>query len=140
MRPLLIALVLSFTALPALAQDRTPAVRQNLVDLAYVLGEAHALRQACEGTGDQYWRTRMIRMVDAEQPDTSLDRRMREAFNTGFASRQGQYEDCSAATRRAEAAILARGRDLAGRLAQVTVAPVETEAQPDIMADRPGAR
>jgi len=136
MRPLLTALMISALAAPALAQDRTPAVRQTLLDLAYVIGEAHALRQACSGPNDQYWRTRMIRMVDEEQAEAGFDRRLREAFNTGFASRQGENPGCSSATRRAEVQVLGRGRDLAGRLAQVTNAP----PPPDVMAEPPGAR
>jgi uncharacterized protein (TIGR02301 family) len=123
MRLPLIALVLAATALApqalAQSQDRTPAVRQSLVDLAYVLGEAHALRQACQGEDDQYWRTRMIRMVDTEQPDAGLDRRLKESFNTGFASRQGEFPTCTGATRRAEIATAARGQSLAAQLSQV---------------------
>lgn len=129
MRLPLIALALVVTALASSAQaqqaqqaqsqDRTPAVRQSLVDLAYVLGESHALRQACLGEDDQYWRTRMIRMVDTEQPDAALDRRLKESFNTGFASRQSEFPTCTGATRRAEIATAARGQSLATRLSQV---------------------
>lgn len=123
MRLPLIALVLAASALApqalAQSQDRTPAVRQSLVDLAYVLGEAHALRQACQGEDDQFWRTRMIRLVDTEQPDAALDRRLKESFNTGFASRQGEFPTCTGATRRAEIATAARGQSLAAQLSQV---------------------
>jgi predicted secreted protein len=37
------------------AQDRTPAEKKQMLDLAYVLGEAHALKQAC-APDDQSWR------------------------------------------------------------------------------------
>jgi uncharacterized protein (TIGR02301 family) len=133
MRSKLTALALAVTALamPAFAQDRTPAVRQSLVDLAYVLGEAHALRQACLGEDDQYWRTRMIRMVDTEQPDAALDRRLKESFNTGFASRQGEFPTCTGATHRAEIATAARGQSLATQLSQV-MNPVEGDAPPTL--------
>lgn len=123
MRVSLIALALAATVLSpqalAQSQDRTPAVRQSLVDLAYVLGEAHALRQACQGQDDQFWRARMIRMVDTEQPDAGLDRRLKESFNTGFASRQGEFPSCTGATLRAEIATSARGHSLAAHLSQV---------------------
>lgn len=135
MRLPLIALVLAATALApqalAQSQDRTPAVRQSLVDLAYVLGEVHALRQACQGADDQYWRTRMIRMVDTEQPDAALDRRLKESFNTGFASRQGEFPTCTGATRRAEIAATARGQVLAAQLSQV-MNTVAGEAPPTL--------
>lgn len=117
MRPTLTALALVALAAPAAAQDRGPAGRQALADLAYVLGEAHALRQACQGPTDQYWRQRMVRLMSTEQPDPGQERRMREAFNTGFSIRQGQFPACTPASRRAEAATMARGRALSGRLA-----------------------
>nr|QQZ49821.1 hypothetical protein JKL49_24220 [Phenylobacterium glaciei] len=40
MRRLMLTLALAAMAFPVLAQDRSPALRQNLVDLAYVLGRA----------------------------------------------------------------------------------------------------
>jgi len=134
-RPIILALAGAFLiqAPAALAQDRSPALRQSLADLAYVLGEAHALRQACQGADDQYWRTRMIKMVDAEQPDAALDRRLKESFNTGFASRQSEFPACSAASQKAAVAVAAHGQQLAAALASVmnTVRPVA----PDVGAE-----
>lgn len=126
---LLIAAVVAALGGAAQAQDRTPGVRQTLVDLAYVLGESHALRQACLGAEDQFWRTRMIRMVDTEQPDAALDRRLKEAFNTGYASRQSEFPECTGATRRAEIATLTKGQALAGQLSKV-MNTVQLEAPP----------
>ena len=126
-RPALIALslILLVQVPAALAQDRSPALRQTLVDLAYVLGEAHALRQACQGAEDQYWRTRMIKLVDAEQPDAALDRRLKESFNTGFASRQSEFPSCGPASHKAAVAVAAHGEQLSAALAKVmnTVRP-----------------
>lgn len=122
---------------PASAQDRSPGIRQTLVDLAYVLGESHALRQACLGAEDQFWRTRMIKLVDAEQPDAALDRRLKEAFNTGYASRQSEFPECTGAARRAEVATLNKGQNLAGQLAKVmnTVQLQAPPTQAEIDAD-----
>ena len=101
--------VVAAFASPALAQDRPPAQRQTLTDLAYVLGESHALRQACLGPLDQFWRARMLRMVDAEAPDPAFNTRLHNAFNAGFSSAQAQYPTCGADSRKAEAAAAARG-------------------------------
>jgi uncharacterized protein (TIGR02301 family) len=135
-RPLLITLAAALLVqIPAAgAQDRGPALRQSLVDLAYVLGEAHALRQACQGVDDQYWRTRMIKLVDAEQPDAALDRRLKESFNTGFASRQGEFPTCSAASHKAAVAVAAHGQQLAGALGAVM-----NTVRPQPPADDPAA-
>jgi uncharacterized protein (TIGR02301 family) len=101
---------------PATAQERSPAERQALVDLAYVLGESHALRQACEGEGDQFWRQRMIALSEVETPDEALDRRLRTAFNTGFVSAQAAHAECGPEVRQALARAAAQGRALALRI------------------------
>jgi uncharacterized protein (TIGR02301 family) len=95
---------------------RTPDQRQAMVDLAYVLGEAHALRQACEGINDQTWRARMSRMVEVEKPEEALQRRMVDNFNAGFASRQAEHPICGPDIPEAERATAERGRVLAQRL------------------------
>jgi uncharacterized protein (TIGR02301 family) len=100
----------------AFAADRSPTDRQTLIDLAYVLGQSHALRQACAGGRDQYWRDRMSRLVATEQPDPDFDRRLKESFNTGFAATQAGFPRCAARTRREEAEAAARGRALAATL------------------------
>ncbi|HEX5377239.1 MAG TPA: TIGR02301 family protein [Phenylobacterium sp.] len=142
MRAPIVPILLALLATPALAQDREPVTRQNLVDLAYVLGEAHALRQVCQGPGDQFWRGRMIRLVETEQPDAAMERRLRENFNTGFATRQGQFPVCTPAARRAEAAAMAHGRALAGRLSRATrqARAAPDAGPPEFMADRPAPR
>lgn len=133
MRPaaILLAASLLTLAFPVQAQERTPAQRQTLADIAFVLGESHALRQACEGAYDQYWRDRMMGLTDAEVPDAALDRRLKEAFNSGFASRRAEFPECSRASRIAEVAAARRGQSLASRLAAVRhqVDPREAEAR-----------
>jgi len=132
MRCTLTALLIATSAAgPAWAQDRPPAERQALVDLAYVLGESHALRQACRGEGDQFWRTRMIGLQEIEQPDDSLQRRLRAAFNTGYSSARTAHPACTPQSRAAEAEAAAEGRSLALRLAG---SAVEAPAR-DAMAD-----
>ena len=98
------------------AQERTPAERQTLIDLSYILGESHALRQACAGAEDQFWRLRMLRLVQAEQPDAALDKRLKEAFNTGFVAGQTGFPSCSPQSRQEESRVAARGRALAASL------------------------
>jgi uncharacterized protein (TIGR02301 family) len=90
-RPFLIGVLLSAlvtSPLPGhfgLGQERDAGERQRLLDLAYTIGENHALRQACEGEADQYWRARMVRLTEVEQADQAFDAQLRERFNTGFA-------------------------------------------------------
>ncbi|WP_309646621.1 TIGR02301 family protein [Phenylobacterium sp.] len=132
MRSIFAALVIALLAQPALAQERSADLHQTLAELAYVLGESHALRQACSGGGDQHWRNRMIRMVDAEQPDAVLDRQIKEGFNAGFIARRSEFPRCAPGVRRAQAAVAAHGRDLSTRLARAKVAVAEPQAPTDM--------
>jgi uncharacterized protein (TIGR02301 family) len=116
-KPALLTLLL--VAAPALAQVRPPAERQTLGELAYALGESHALRPVCMGPGDQYWRDRMLRLTQVEDGEASFDAVIRERFNTGYAAGQAQAQDCNADSRRAEAAAAARGQALAQKLSVV---------------------
>jgi uncharacterized protein (TIGR02301 family) len=96
-----------------LGQERDAGERQRLLDLAYTLGESHALRQACEGEADQYWRARMVRLTEVEQADQAFDAQLRERFNTGFASRRSEYPTCDDASRKAEQQAARKGQALA---------------------------
>ena len=140
-RPFLIgllasALVTVSVLAPALAQERAADERQRLLDLAYTLGESHALRQTCEGAGDQYWRSRMVRLTEVEQADQAFDAQLRERFNTGFASRRSEYPLCDEASRKAEQAIARKGQALAQKLSQ-SMRPARA---PDSVADDEAAR
>ncbi|KQY35683.1 hypothetical protein ASD21_01590 [Caulobacter sp. Root1455] len=124
----------------ALAQDRGPAERQTLLDLAFTLGESHALRQLCQGGDDQYWRSRMVRLTEVEKADQAFDAQLRERFNTGFAARQGEFPGCEDASRQAEQAVARKGQALAVKLAQSmrTRAPPQDsqgQAPPETVAD-----
>jgi uncharacterized protein (TIGR02301 family) len=116
MRPLLIAIVLAACAAPAFAQERNPAERQVMVDLAYVLGESHALRQTCEGSGDMFWRSRMEEMLRVEAADQGFVNRMTLSFNSGFAAGQAGFPACDAQLKAEARRISARGRELSARL------------------------
>jgi len=121
---------------PVLAQDRSPAERQTLLDLAFTLGESHALRQVCEGAGDQYWRARMMRLVEVEKADQAFDAQLRDRFNTGFAAGQGEFTECGEGSLRAEQQAAVKGRTLAARLARsMRVRPPSDQAAPDSVAD-----
>jgi uncharacterized protein (TIGR02301 family) len=135
-RNALIALAILAPTSAALAQDRGPVERRSLLDLAFTLGESHALRQICEGAGDQYWRARMMRLTDVEKADQAFDAQLRDKFNIGFASRQGEFPDCDDASRRAEQQTARKGQALAAKLARSmrTRAPAD-EAAPETVAD-----
>ena len=105
---------------PAVAQERAPPERQILLDLAYALGESHALRQACSGEDDMYWRERMVHVSETEAADEAFDGRMKQSFNAGFATRQTEFPSCGPASKRAEQAVARKGQALATRLSSIT--------------------
>ncbi len=118
--------LISALAAPAVAQERPPAERQTLIDLAYALGESHALRQACAGDGDQYWRDRMMQMNETEASDAAFSGRLTQAFNSGFATRQTEFPSCTPASKRAELVVARKGQSLASQLSAITRTVVNT--------------
>ncbi len=110
------ALAIGLIAPPALAQDRSPAARQNLVELAYVLGESHALRQTCR-PDDQYWRNRMSQLIDVEAADQSLQARLANTFNTGYAAAKARFPACNQALKAEASQLGLQGQALSQQLA-----------------------
>ncbi len=122
---LALALALGFLAAgAAAAQERSPTERQSLVDLAYAMGESHALRQVCNGETDQFWRDRMMQLSEAEIPDAALDSRLKQAFNAGFAARHTQFTECGVDSRKVELSVARKGEALSRKLA-ASVRPVQ---------------
>ena len=111
-----LALLILALATPAAAQDRGPEARQTLVDLAYVLGQSHALRQVCAKDPDFFWRERMERLMDVEATEQAMRTRLVNAFNTGFNTAEAGFPKCGAASRVEAARVARRGRDLAAKL------------------------
>jgi uncharacterized protein (TIGR02301 family) len=96
------------------AQDRS----QTVSNLAFSLGESHALRQLCQGPDDQYWRERMQRMIELEAPDAAARAPLTERFNDGFVAGRKQFGQCTTQSRVAERSAAARGKVLASLLAR----------------------
>jgi uncharacterized protein (TIGR02301 family) len=90
--------------------------RQTVVQLAYTLGEAHALHRLCAGPSDATWYARMQRLEAEEGGDEAGRRQLVEAFNAGFAARQARFPTCSRRSRAAEQTVAGRGAALARRL------------------------
>ena len=109
-------------AVPAAAQERSAAERQTLVSLGYVLGEAHALKQVCEGKTSQRWRTRMERLIALEQADAAFEKQLRNSFNAGFSFREARHPLCDAATRSAVTETARRGQGMAEQVVAASVA------------------
>ena len=112
MRLLIVPLLALLAAAPAAAQERSPAARRTVVDLAYILGQAHGIAVVCDG-GSQAWRARMARLRAVEGADEAFDRQLVTVFNAGYLDAQGRFPACGRAARREAAAVAARGRDLA---------------------------
>ena len=103
--------------LAAAVAGRSPSERQALADLAYILGEAHALKVACAGAADQTWRSRMNQLLEVEKPDEAFRRRLTDSFNLGFSTRQAAHPACDPSVADSERSVAEQGRALAERLA-----------------------
>jgi uncharacterized protein (TIGR02301 family) len=102
------------SAMPASAQDGR---YERLVELAAVLGEAHAIRTVCNGDNDQTWRNYMMSMIDLEAPTGPRKSSLTSAFNRGFRTQSGRTSSCTSDLVQVEAAIAARGRAIADAVA-----------------------
>ena len=95
---------------------RAPVERQVLIQIAYVLGEAHALHRLCAGPEDATWYDRMERLEAEEGADEGFRQRLVGSFNAGFASRQAEFPTCGPASQAAERRVAAHGAALSRRL------------------------
>jgi len=107
--------MIAAAALAAALSVRSPDQTQAMADLAYVLGEAHALRQAC-APGDQGWRERMNRLMEVEALDEGLRRRLVERFNAGFLGQRTEHPACDPRVARTERETARRGEALSRKL------------------------
>jgi uncharacterized protein (TIGR02301 family) len=116
---LAVAFGLLSLAAPALADPppRPPEQRQTVIDLAYVLGESHALHRACAGDDDNRWRGRMSRLIQVEAPDAAYKRSLTQSFNAGFVAAHAEFPACTDKSQAAERAAAERGRALSRQLA-----------------------
>jgi uncharacterized protein (TIGR02301 family) len=118
---------LSGTVKPSLAQS--PSVQQdlplrdqgyfrNLAELSAVIGAAHAVRVACNGVDDQYWRSYMQQILSLEAPERGpLRARMVDGFNRGYQQSERRNGRCSANSAQAEAEYAREGKRLSDALA-----------------------
>ena len=122
--PLLIPVAIALAPYPAFAQDPEPAPPRAeapielLSDLAEVLGEAHAVRSACNGDADQTWRNYMMSLFAMEAPAGPRRASLTTAFNRGYRSQTGRTPTCTADMPVIEAGIARRGRELAEQVAR----------------------
>ncbi|GEM_PF-4454769 len=89
-----------------------------LQDLAGTLGAVHYFVVSCEGRGNQYWRERMMALLDAEARDRYLRAAMIQAFNDQYRQRERAFPDCSAEARDARGKAAAHGLMLSEALAE----------------------
>ena len=107
----------SFPAAALASGPPSPERLQSVVDLAYVLGEAHAFHRACAGAEDDTWRSRMSRLIQVEDPDPRHRDRLMASFNAGFVAGGAAFPTCVPATEQAERKVAEEGRRLSLRLA-----------------------
>jgi uncharacterized protein (TIGR02301 family) len=95
---LTIGSVLLCLALPARAQDVTPAPFDgDLQRLSEILGALHYLRAVCGANEGQKWRNEMQALVDAEAPSGERRRKIIASFNRGYRGFQQTYRTCTPA-------------------------------------------
>ncbi|MEO1553584.1 MAG: TIGR02301 family protein [Pseudomonadota bacterium] len=124
---LLAAGLLCLSVLPAQSAHGQSRVQsqdyyRDVTALAEVLGKSHAIRAACNGRNDQYWRSYMLRLLELEAPyQGGLRRSLVNGFNAGFSWGSDLHPTCDANAESAEQAYAAEGRDISARLVQSNI-------------------
>ncbi len=119
MRAMMFAvLMIAAAAAPAPAQDlEVVSPIRDVSRLAEIIGEAHYLRITCNNRDDQYWRQRMMTLMQLEAPQPGSRRTaLVNAFNQGFRRQEGRFRSCTREVREAEVELAAQGRRLARSL------------------------
>lgn len=128
-------LLTACAALPAsaLAQaDKTPAevaveqppeekpapYDEQLGRLSEILGSVHYLRNLCQSTEEDDWRTAMQQLLETEtKSEPKRKERLTASFNRGYRSFASVYTDCTASARVAEERYRIEGATLATEIA-----------------------
>lgn len=87
-----------------------------LLSLSRTLGGVHYLRVVCEGRDEQYWRERMIELMELESGGYRLRESMITAFNEGYYDAERQHPQCAGDIEAAQARLSAEGQRLAKQL------------------------
>lgn len=124
LRVLALATILSLAAAPAFAQDpeqEEPVVQREapiglVVELAEVLGRAHAVRTVCNGDQDSTWRNYMLNLMTYEGGGRRAH--LTDAFNRGYRGQSRESSTCTAGMTAIEAGIARRGRELSEAIAR----------------------
>lgn len=125
-RNALLAATLVFAASPSSAQtppdaryEPTPPPVEFLIELAEILGQAHAIRTACNGEGDQTWRAYMMEMMSIEAPRGNRRSQLTRAFNQGYRTQSRRTRSCTPEVAEIEAQLAARGRMLSETITRI---------------------
>ncbi|MFN7054206.1 TIGR02301 family protein [Hyphomonas sp.] len=115
-------LMIAASHLPALPQgempSRGPDYFRDAVNLASILGSAHAIRVRCNGNEDQYWRRYMTDLLGLEAPEPgNLRSSLVGAFNEAYMRADAAFPVCDRRAADAESAYAANGQEIANRLA-----------------------
>lgn len=92
-------------------------LRSNLLlSLSQTLGGVHYLRVVCEGRDEQYWRERMIELMELESGGYRLREAMITAFNEGYYEEERRHPRCGGDLKAARDRLSAEGQRLAKQL------------------------
>lgn len=87
-----------------------------LLSLSRTLGGVHYLRVVCEGRDEQYWRERMIELMELESGGYRLREAMITAFNEGYYDEEQRHPQCGGDLQAAKNRLSAEGQRLAKQL------------------------
>ncbi len=89
---------------------------KKLMRLSEVLGSIHFLRELCHADEGQKWRSKMVALIDAEEPRPARRSRMIARFNRGYGAYNRTYRTCTPAALLAVNRYMKEGVRLTGQI------------------------
>jgi|GEM_PF-1399299 len=80
---------------PVLAQTNSGIKREQLLQIAGIMGAVHYLHGQCDGKGTQIWRDNMKRLIEIEKPAPEVKQTMIERFNAQYEIQRKRFHKCN---------------------------------------------
>lgn len=120
-RVILLFILCSLAAYSHAQQDTGEAFdyQQDVKELSRLMGVLHGIHFTCNGKGDQFWRERMVLILNEEvRGEPTLKEKLIGSFNAGFDQSRNFYPWCDDMANRARKDVAKQAIGLTTRLAE----------------------
>ncbi len=98
------------------AQSNSGIKRDQLLQIAGIMGAVHYLHGQCDGKGTQIWRDNMKRLIDLEKPAPEVRQTMIERFNAQYEVQRQRFSKCNKKRAKEAARLAGEGERLTAEM------------------------